>query len=401
MLLKKKYLIGIIIQGDKVENNNTNRKSFSIRLPVLVAIILVFFVCVRYTSDSSFKKKMDTKVLKKEVAEQSLKTIEINSDNNPISYAYDSYIVVLAKNKLTEYDSNGVIVAELDVNISIPLFASNGKYLVLADKDAKNIYLISGSSILWKNSVDGDISQINVNKNGYVSIIIKNTIYKSIVLYYDSDGKEIFRDILSSNYATCSCISSDNKYLAVGEIDYSGTIIKSSVKIISAELAQSDPNNSIVYTYNSDNNEVITNINYQNNYAICMFTDYVQKISPTSDERLYDFTSDDLFVDINSKNHMVRINKQSSGLFSYEYGVSMINTSNNSESLYILNSDLPKSIYATGNNVLLNLGNEVHIINTSGWLIKKYLSTKQVNSIIMGDSIAGIIYKNKIEIIDF
>ena len=384
-----------------MEENKPKRKSISIKLSVLIAVILVFFICIRYTTDSSFKKKIDTSVLKKEVSEPDLKTIELNSDNNPTAYAFDNYIVVIEKNKLIEYDTDGNVVAELDVNISIPLFASSGKYLVLADKNAKNIYLISGTNILWKTSIDGEISQINVNKNGYVSVVVKNTIYKSIVIYFDNNGEEVFRANLSSNYATSSSISPDNKYIAIGEVDYSGTIIKSLVKIISAELAQKDPDNSIVYTYNSENNEIITNINYQNGYAICMFTDYIQKITPTSDERLYDFQPDDLFIDINSDNHLVKISKQSSGLFSYEYSVTIINTSTKFENLYILNSDLPKSILVSGKNILLNLGNEVHIITTSGWLVKKYNSNKQINGIILGDNIAGIIYKNKIEIIDF
>ena len=381
-------------------NQGPKMKSFSIRLSVLIAIILVFFVCVRYTADVAFKKKIDTRVLKKEVSDSSLKIIELDSDNNPNIYAYSDFIVVLAKNKLIEYSPNGDIVAELDVNISVPIFASNDKYLLLADKDSENIYLISGSSIIWKNTIDGDISQANVNKNGYSSIIVKNTIHKSIVIYFDPEGKEQFR-VISSNYATSSCISPDNKYMAIGEVDYSGTIIKSTIKIVSAELAQKDPDNSIVNTYNSKNNEIVTDINYHGNNAICMFTNYIQKISPTSDELLYEFTSDDLFVDINSKNHLVTINKQSSGLFSYEYGVTIKNTTSNLENLYILNSDLPKSVNVSGNIISLNLGNEVHIINTSGWLIKKYISNKQVNDIILGDHIAGIVYKNRIEIISF
>ena len=54
----------------------------------------------------------------------------------------------------------------------------------------------------------------------------------------------------------------------------------------------------------------------------------------------------------------------------------------------------------SGNNIALNLGNEVQIINSNGWLLKKYMSTNQIKSLVVGDSIAGIIYKNRIEIID-
>ena len=65
---------------------------------------------------------------------------------------------------------------------------------------------------------------------------------------------------------TDELIELHNKYLAIGEVDFTGTIIKSYVKIISAELAQTTPDNSIVYIYEADDNSIITNIKY---YKIC------------------------------------------------------------------------------------------------------------------------------------
>jgi hypothetical protein len=292
------------------------------------------------------------------------------------------------------------VVSELSVNISVPLVDTNEKYMAIAEKDGQKIYLISGENILWDTSIEGSISEINVNKNGYVSIIIKNTTYKSVIAFFDLSGKELFRTYLSTSYATCTSVSTNNKYLAIGEVDYSGAIVKSSVKIISVDKAQSDPKNSILYTYESENGEIITNINYQDKEtAICMFNTYVQKIGPSSDERLYDITSDDLFVDINLKNSIAVLDKQSSGLFSYEYEISIKDSYSTTESLYILNSDLPKSIIVSGNNIALNLGNEVQIVSSNGWLIKKYTSNNQIKSIVLGNSIVGIVYKNKIDIV--
>ena len=138
-------------------------------------------------------------------------------------------------------------------------------------------------------------------------------------------------------------------------------------------------------------------MNYQNkDFVICIFNDYIQKVTTQSNERLYENKDKDLFIDINLNDTIAIIDKQSSGLFSYEYEVIVKNTNNKSESLYILNSDLPKTMSTSGNNIALN---EVQIINTSGWLLKKYISSKQIKGIVVGDTIVGIIYKNRIEII--
>lgn len=384
------------------EQKSAKSKDAIMKVFILVFIAtLIIITIARYITDEDFRDDIDTNVFKKEISETSLNTIEIDSDTNPSVFAYDKYITVLSKNKLLEYTSDGKIDSELDVNISVPLVATNDKYMVLAEKEGQRIYLISGSSIVWQNTLEGSISRVNVNKNGYVSVIIKTTIYKSVVVFFDLHGEEVFRTYVSSNYAVCTAISTNNKYLAIGEIDYSGTIIKSYVKIVSVNLAQTDPDNSVVYSYESENGEIITNINYQNkDTAICMFNNYIQKVSLNSNERLYDIVSDDIFIDINLKDGIAVVDKQSSGLFSYEYELTIKNANSKAENLYILNSDLPKTINTSGSIMALNLGNEVQIVNLNGWLLKKYVSSKQISNVVVGDTIAGIIYKNKIEIIN-
>lgn len=384
------------------EDKKAKSKDAIAKVFVLVFVItLIIITIARYITDEDFRYEIDTNIFKKEITETSLNKIEIDSDTNPSIFAYDKYIAVLSKNKFSEYTSDGKMSAELDVNISVPLVATNEEYMVLAEKDGQTIYLISGSNILWQNKLEGSISRVNVNKNGYVSVIIKTTIYKSVVIFYDLDGTEVFRTYLSSNYAVCTSISTNNKYLAIGEVDYSGTIIKSYVKILSVDLAQTDPENSLVYSYESENGEIITNINYQSkDTAICMFNGYVQKVSLDSNERVYDIVSDDIFVDVNLKDGYAVIDKQSSGFFSYEYELTFKSIDSKAENLYILNSDLPKTMSISGDVMALNLGNEVQIVKSNGWLLKKYVSSKQISNVVIGDSIAGIIYKNKIEIID-
>lgn len=384
----------------KNEKNIKDKSATSKITAFIVIIFLIVFFTARYATDEDFRIMIDTNVLKKEVNESTLTSITIDLESNSNIFAYDKYIVILSKNKLIEYTSDGKEVAKLDTNISVPLVHTNGKYMVMAEKNGQKIYLISGEEIIWQNTIQGSISEVNVNENGYVSIVIKNTTYKSVIAFYDLKGVELFRTHIANNYAICTSISTNNKYLAIGEIDYSGTILKSYVKIISVEKAQTEPKESIIYTYESENGEIITNINYQDKEnAICMFNDYVQKVGTSSNERLYDITANDVFADINSKDSIVIIDKQSSGLFSYEYELISKSTTSKSESLYILDSELPKAIKISGYKIALNMGNEIRIVNTNGWLLKKYTSDNQIKNIVIGDSVAGVIYKNRIEII--
>ncbi len=384
------------------DEKNVDSKSSFLKTALLIILgFCIVIVVARYITDENFRSEIDTNVFGKQVIESSLKTIEINSEEAPNIFAHGKFISILSKNKLKTYDGKGVLISDVDANVSVPIAHTSGNYMVLAEKNGDSLYLISGGSILWDTKVEGTISGVNVNDNGYVSAIIKNTIYKSVIILYDLSGNELFRRYVSSNYAICTDVSKDNKYLAVGEIDHSGTILKSYVKIISVDLAATDPKNSIIYTYESENGEIINNINYQDkNSAVCMFNSYIQKVMPTTDERIYDFSEDDLFVDVDLTSGIAVIDKQSSGLFSYEYEMKVKSINSKAESLYILNSDLPKSMVASGKLMAFNLGNEVRIVNQSGWLEKKYTSSKQITNVVLGDDLAGIVYKNKIEIIE-
>ena len=368
---------------------------------IFLIIVFVVFTISRYITEKEFRETIDTHVFKKELTESTLGTIEINSDVNPYIFAYDKYINVLSKNTLVEYASDGSVAGKFDVNISQPLIDVNKNYFVLAEEKGKRIYLISGSEIVWQNTLDGRIAKVSVNDNGYVSVIVTDTTYKSVIVVFSPEGIELFRTYISNSYAICTDISSDNEYLAIGEVDYSGTIIKSYVKIISVPLAQKDPQNSILHTYESASGDIIINIEYNKaNEAICMFNTYVQKVTKEKNEKLYNIRDEDLFVDINLKDNIAIIDKQSSGLFSYEYELMMKSTENKKDNLYILNSDVPKTMIISGDLIGLNFGNEVQIVNDNGWLVKKYTSSKEIKNIVLGNSIAGIVYKNKIEIIN-
>ncbi len=328
------------------------KKSKSVFKACIIFVLIVFtvFIASRYLIDEEFRSYVDVNILKKELSEVNVNTIELNSDTNEYVYAYDKYITVLSKNSLNSYIGNGSLDSKIDVNISVPLVESSGKYMVLAEKNGNKIYLISGQNIIWEKDIEGEISRVCVNKNGYVSAILKNTTYKSVIIVINPEGRDLFKSFLSTNYAVCMDISNNNKYLAVGEINYSGTIVKSYVKIMSIEKAQKDPENSIEYTYESGTSEIITNINYQNREeAICLFNNYIQKVTTKDNSRVYDIGANDVFAEINLDSNVAIINKQSSGLFSYEYKIDIKSPDSKTESLYILKNDVPKTIMASSN----------------------------------------------------
>ena len=271
----------------------------------------------------------------------------------------------------------------------------------MAEKKGKKLYLITDKEITWEAEVEGNISQVHVNKNGYVGVVITDTSYKTVISMYNPEGKEMFKTYLSSTRTADIAISNDNKNLAIAEVDTSGTIIQSNIKIISIDKASSDPTNSLQSTYQGEQDKLITNIKYQDkNKLVCMYTDSIHIIENNQDNLLVsNETRKMIFQSVELNHHAIQIEEKSSGLFTADSVVNIINVENKGSKEYIVNA-VTKEIYTYGDIIALNLGTEIEFINTDGWLVKRYLAKQEITNIVVSNNIAGIIYRDRIEIIN-
>lgn len=383
------------------KEKKVNKKKILITVLVVIIAIAAIVFAIIYCQNKEAREWIDKNILKKEVLQDNAITIELKEGENENIYAFNRYIGILNKNQFSIYGASGNEEKKLEVQISNPIFNSANRFLVIAEKKGQKLYLITDKDITWETSIEGKISQVHVNKNGYVAVVIVDTSYKTVVAMYDPQGKEMFKTYLSSTRTSDVAISNDNKHLAIAEVDTSGTIIQSSIKIISIEKASSDPTNSLENTFKGANDKLITNLKYQDkDRLICMYTDSIDIIENGEDTTLIDNNEKKvIFQSIELNNHITSIEEKSSGLFTADSVVSIMNTENKSTKEYTVNS-VAKEIYTYGNIIALNLGTEIEFINTEGWLVKRYIANQEITNIVVSDNIAGIIYRDKVEIIN-
>lgn len=380
------------------EKKKINKKKMIIVISVVVIILIVAITMLIYFSSRDARKFLDKYLFRKNITQEKLVSIDLDFDSNTNVFAYNKNICILAENKLMVYNSSGKKEKAIDLEINTPEYSVNDKYIAISEKNGSKIYLLNGSEVLWTASVDGQISKINVNKNGYVGIILSGTAYKSVIVIYDKNGNELFKRYQASTKVVDTTISDDNKYLAFAEVNTSGTTIGSSIKIVSIE----NPEEPIIYTYNADSNKLIINIEYHNNKLICMFDDEISAIENNNCISIINLNEKDKninFANINLNGFVYRATEQSDGLFNTNTLLELVNTSNNKINVYTVEG-VAKAIYSFNNLIAVNLGQEIEFINTSGWLIKRYNSEQEVQSVVIGNGIAGIIYKDKVEIIN-
>lgn len=379
----------------QIEIDKEKKKKLLIIISIIIAILIVIIFSF-YIGNKEFRTFLDRYVLGKEITENNAVTIDISDQENVSVYAFDKYITILNKNKLTLYTNTAKKEYEIEINISEAIYASNNRFLMVAQKNGQTLYQILEGNVMWQKELEGDIQKVDVNKNGYVSVITAGKLHKTIIVTFSPQGKELFKTYLSNTTCIDTSISNDNKNLAIAEINTTGTLIESSIKIISIEKAQTDPMNSVIEIYQSQSGQLIKNIEYQDkNYLICMYDNEIKRIYKEQNETIVSFPENKItFANIKLNNYIIYTTEKSNNT-----QVTLTNVVTQKENIYITGG-ATKSIRTHENHIALNLGSEIHFITTNGWLTKKYTSKKEVKDIILGEKIAGIIYKDKIEVVN-
>lgn len=384
------------------KQKKVNKKKVIISIIIAIVVISLITICIIYANNKDVRGWIDKNIFQKEKTQNNLPSIEIEETDKSNIYAFNKYIGVLNNNNFNIYDSTGKEENKLTLEITKPIFNDDNRYLVIAEEKAQRLYLIEDKEIIWEKDVEGDISQVTVNKNGYVAVTIVDTLHKTVIAMYDNKGEELFKIFLKSTRVASTSISEDNKYLAIAEIDTSGTIIQSNIKIFSIDDVKNNSDSTAKKVYEGENNDLITNIKYQEkDKLLCMYTDKITVIrSDEKIETLQEYRNKKVsFTSIDLSNASVTIEEKSSGLFTADSVVNIINSDSKGSSLYTAEA-VTKEIYTKNNIIALNLGSEVEFINTSGWLLKRYIAEQEVTNIVLSNSIAGIVYRDKIEIIN-
>ena len=146
-----------------------NKKKLVIFIISIILIIALLSIVVLYICNKPIRSWIDKNIFRKEVMQDKVTTIELKDENSNI-YAFNKYIGILNKSEFTIYNNTGNKEKSIEVQVSNPIFDSANRFLAIAENKGKKLYVISDKEELWNTSVDGDIAQVHINKNGYVAV---------------------------------------------------------------------------------------------------------------------------------------------------------------------------------------------------------------------------------------
>ena len=364
---------------------------------ILVILLVLFIVFDHlYNSNREIRNWFDINIFRKQITKNDIVSIDIGEEQNVNVMVYGKNIAILRKKKLELYDNWGSKKTEIDVDINNPIYNEENNYLGIAENKGKKVYLVNDRKVLWENEIEGEISQIEVNKNGYTAIVVTNTSYKSIIYMYDINGNELFKTFLAKGRVVDLSISDNGDNLAIAEIDTTGVLIQSKVRIVSVKKIKGNQESDFTYIYNADVNRMISNIEYQGSSKIvCVYDDAIDILEGENSKKIYEFNDKDVINFSNELSDNIVIVEERN----VNSNITIKNILNMKIKEYLVNKVI-KDIVTYKNIIALNFGTELHIINTNGWLIKKYLSEQEINNILVSKNIVCIVEREKIYIIN-
>ncbi|MBP3463038.1 MAG: hypothetical protein J6K45_00925 [Clostridia bacterium] len=353
---------------EKFKEKRKNKKMAKLTIITLIAICILVLVAL-YMANKNFRSFIDTYILRKEISEENASSITIDTENLSLIYAYDNNLAVYADGNINFYNSRAKQVANIEITLSKPIADSEKKYLALGDYDSQKICLVKDNSLVWQKDIEGKVSKISVNQEGYMAVSVTGTTYESIVMLYNPKGELLFSNYLST-YVIGIDISSDHKYLAIAEIDNSKIAPTTKIELVSTDSAISNAEDATVNLYQAGTNEYLSGIKFQNKgNLLCNFDKYVLKLNDTEAKKIYEISDLTAYVDTNMSSDFARVDKEESSVFKSDYRLK-ISDSAGKEKVYIIEGNLI-DIKTKDNKVALNLGNEVLFINNKRMARKK------------------------------
>lgn len=148
-----------------------------------------------------------------------------------------------------------------------------------------------------------------------------------------------------------------------------------------------------------DANKLVTDIKYQDkNNLLISYDNGIYLLHDENTSEIISFEKNKVsFSSVDLNSYSVYAIEKSAGFLSTNTQVILKNSSSERENIYTVKG-VVKDMKTCGGNIALNLGSQIDFINTNGWLVKKYISEKEVKDIVLAEHIAGIIYKDKVEI---
>ncbi len=350
---------------------------------VLLLSSVIFLSLISYVKTKNINILKEYKFLEKYIVNLFEKDedkiyLELNFDlsQKPKISVYNGNIAQCSKDVLKIYNRYGKLQNSFNVNFtSTPILSSEGRYLVVSSIDGNRFLLFDGVNKKWERKLEGNIINISVNKNGFVTVVHKAEDILSKVVVYNSKGEEYFVKGKAQNYIVSAKMAKDDRQLILNCMDASGVRLNSIFEFI-------DVKGKSVQTVSSYEDKIFMDGKFikDNNFVTLTDKEIMYYNSnhnilweKSLNRKVYCFdVCDDRYIVLGMASDKIQ-----DGLFSDKTELKIFNTKGN-EVKTLKIDNIIKGISVYGDVIALNLGKEIALYTCKGKHIKSLTSKLEV-----------------------
>ncbi len=197
------------------------KKFIFMAIIVAITIIVVIYLNPNKNNNSVLPQK-------------DFKTIDISAGEQV--YTYDSYIYIYGKAGIKIIKDENIILED-NFSLENPYVVTSYDKIAICDNKGKVVRIYSSSGHMYTINAVNNVLGFTINKNGFLSIILKNDNNYQIEIY-NKDGDNIYsiKDIsYDEGVPVGLSISEDNKVLAVSYIKTTSATVDSNVVFYSIQ----------------------------------------------------------------------------------------------------------------------------------------------------------------------
>lgn len=195
-------------QKEKEKLRRETRNKYLSRLAIIFMLVVVlggglYYFCF-WGAWSYYNGGEDTSLEQDTKAELNL----ISSETHDFK-TYGDLILSCDKNALSAYNAAGEMEWSINYAVKEPIVDVCGKYILIADRGGKSIYIIRNGKIILEYETQYNISNACVNKYGSFVTVTEEENFKNLVCLRDASGKEFFTWHSANSYVMDAAVSDD------------------------------------------------------------------------------------------------------------------------------------------------------------------------------------------------
>jgi len=255
-------------------------------------------------------------------------------------------------------NQKGEVVYKNDTKMDSPLIRANHDYLVVAESNGNRFEVYNNQRLVWRGVVGGSILNVDINENGYVSVIRKYTGYKSAIEVFDKIGNKLFYALRASNMIINAIVLSDNKTTLLNSINSNGCALETVVEYL-------DGQGKSINKFVLDNTILLKILSLEDGGSVLSSSNqvfFVDSSGKRKTQRKFDYVQSIAALNANT---VAVAGISSEKAENSAHVVQFINDNNEGENTLDFGSSI-KSMIAQNDVVAVNLGRKVMVVNRHG-----------------------------------